>query len=277
VDVINRGWVLTPDQSYEQTQKIITFDIELEANLIDRKLKTKEMLHRCFFMSQCVKVLNFDYEVYIPYVEKLNVLLPNTQLNVRRDKNKLFNLIKIITLWNQFNRKSFKIEDDTYLLAEYTDLKMALQICEEMFIDIVLHLDPTKRAILDYMEATEMVEVKSKNSQEQSSLYDNYGGEHTRTEVKERGYSITELHSDICDQISISRATMKRKLDDLFYEGYLLREKPKGRFSYKKIRDYSLINVLRLEEIEDEINEVVKNSYMYYAIKTKEVNEDDEF
>ena len=271
VDVVNRGWVLVPDQSYEQTQNIITFDIHSEKHLIERKLQLKEMDNRCFFISQCVKLLNFDYDVFIPYIDKLDVLLPNTQLNVRRDKNKLFNLIKIICIWNQKNRRGFKIDDDNYLIAEYIDLKMALQICENLFINLVLHLDDIKKTILDYMMVMETVAIKVKTT----GAIDTFGNTSSPTTKQvEKRYTITEIYQDINEETSVSRSTIMRKMDSLFYEGYLLREKTKGKLFYTKLRDYSLVNALRLNEIEEEINSIVDQQYNYYSNKTGVILQD---
>jgi len=278
IDVINRGWVLTPDQSFVQTQKIIKFDIASEKNLIERKLQKKEMDNRCFFISQCVQSLDFDFEVFIPYVEKLEVLLPSTQLNVRRDKNKLFDLIKIITLWNQKNRQFFEIGEEKYLLAEYTDLKMALGMCQDLFVNLVLHLDDTKKSILDFMEEFVLVDV---DELKLAPILDNYGGSESSSRpgtVKEQDvkYTITQLYEEIQTFESISRKTVKRKMDDLFYEGYLLREKEGGKYFYSKLKDYNLVNILDLDNIQEEIDSIVEQTYIYYSNKTKELLSDEE-
>jgi hypothetical protein len=276
VDMVNRSWVLNPDQSYEQTQKVTTFDINNEINLIERDIQRKEIDHERFFISQCITLLekDFNYKVMIPFIKKLEVLLPSTQLNVRRDKNKLFNLIRIITLWNQNNRKSFKMNDDNYLLAEYTDLKMALQICQEMFINLVLHLDDTKRTILDYMAVMDEVRAE-KVGVEQKNITSAFGNQSESKNVESSAYTITEILEDIRDELSISRSTLKRKLDDLFYEGYLVRTKPKGRLLYQKLRDYNLVNVLKLDDIEDEVSSMVEQTFNYYNNLNEEVLDDE--
>lgn len=271
-DIISRSWVLNPDESHQQTRDIIKFEIDNEKNLIERKITEKKIEEKCFFISQCVQSLRMDYtDIFIPYIDKLDILLPDNKLNVRRDKTKLFNLIKIITLWNQFNRRIIVIGEEEYLLAEYTDLRMALEICQDLFVNLVLQIDFIKKGILDYMIDIELI------AKTHSTDVLSYGTQKERIEIKHieknKKYTITEIHEEINSDQSVSRRTIQRKLNDLFYDGYLLREKENGKYYYSKLRDYNLINMIELNTIKEEINSIVDQTYIHYSNKTYEMLE----
>ncbi len=72
--------------------------------------------------------------------------------------------IKVITIWNQKSRHLVEMGDMHLLFAEYEDLEMALEVCQDLFIDLVLHVDEIKRAILDFMVETELVDIPVKQT-----------------------------------------------------------------------------------------------------------------
>jgi len=280
-DIESRSWMLVPDQTYEQTRKVIKFYIDKEKTLIDRVLTEKEIKNRCFFISKCIEKLDFGYDIYIPYIEQLEVLLPEIKLNVRRDREKLFNLIKIITLWNQYNRRSLELNGTKFLFSEYTDLKMSLEICQDLFINLVLHIDDIKRHILDFMG----VQKKGDKKPVENNSIMNYSGDdellvaqelfkqkYIETEVVNK-FTVTEIYEEINTKATVSRKTVSNKLHDLFYEGYLLQEKEKNKYYYTKIRDYNLIKMLNLDEIQEKINGITDQAYIFYSNKTGEILE----
>lgn len=266
-DLIDRSWVLTPDEKHEQTKRIINFTLDNERDLIDRKIKEKAMNFKCFFVSQVVRYMDFDYTVYISYLDKIKGLFPYEFLNVRRDVKKLIQIIKIITIWNQKNRRMIEMDEMRILFAEYEDLEMALEVCEDLFINLVLHVDEIKRAILDFMIEYEMVRVPVKQSQNIAS-FTMVSQTQTNKEVEQdKPYSITEIFEELREDMGVSRKTVKRKLNDLFYEGYVGRTKPKSMYLYSKKRDYNLIEAIKLPEMKDEINGLVDQKYIFYANK----------
>jgi len=263
IDVINRSWVLNPDQTPKQTKKILNHHLSVEANLIEHDISKNKKLSECFFISQCIKCLDFNFDIYIPYVQKLESLFPVQFLNVRRDFNKLLMLIKILALWNQKNRDCFDIGKKRYLIANYTDLKMALEISEDLFINLVMHIDDIKRGILDFMEAIELKDVEAYNPESKSR-------EPTVTE-ENKYYTITEVFEELRDEYGVSRKTILRKMNDLFYEGYLLREKQGSAYKFHKLRNYNIIESLELNNLKEEIEIIVEQKYIFYKNKSEEL------
>lgn len=262
IDVINRSWVLVPDQTTKQTNEILDHHLKMEANLIEHNISRKKRMNQCEFIAQCVKCIDFNFEVYIPFVQKLKTLFPVQYLNVRRDFNKLLMLIKILALWNQKNRDCFEISDKKYIIANYIDLEMALEISEKLFINLVLHIDEIKRSVLDFMEDKIEVELESFQSHIDDKL---------TTSETDRYYSITEVFEELRIAHSISRKTIQRKMTNLFHEGYLLREKQGSAYKFHKLRSYNLVEGLKLYKIREEIESLVEQKYIYYKNKSEEI------
>lgn len=279
-DIVNRSWVLIPDERHIQTEKVINFTLDNEELLIDRSIKEAKVENKCFFIGQCIKCLDFDYEVYISYSTHLKEIFPCKSVSERRDVNKLIHLIKIITLWNQFNRKSVEIGSKRFLFAEYEDLEMALAISQKLFIDLVLQIDEVKRLILDYCREIEVVEVMPLVKREAQKNLDGMLElefeevnpiENKPVEVKK--YTVTEVYEALRSEIGVKRRTVYRKMNDLFYEGYLLKEKNGSKYEYSKIKDYNVIEALDLKNKKEEITLFVNQLYEFYKNKNKELLE----
>lgn len=272
-DLIERSWVLTPDEKHEQTKRIIDFTLENETGLIERKVKEKSIDTKCYMISQVIRYMDFEYTVYIGFLDKIKGLFPYEYLNVRRDVKKLLQIIKIVTIWNQKNRRMIEIDNVRILFAEYEDLEIALEVCEDLFINLVLHVDKIKRAILDFMVDYETVVVPGK-----LNISSFASGSHTQETKKEieqdKMYTITEVFEDLRDDMGVSRRTVQRKLNDLFYDGYVVRVKPKNTYLYSKKRNYNIIEAINLPDMKEEINDLVDQKYIFYANKTEEILDD---
>jgi len=270
VDLINRSWVLNPDQSYDQTSAVIDYHLDVQKNLIDREIHKKEVMQDCYFIAQAIKNLDFGYDVYVAYLDRLRALFPSDYLNVRRDVSKLINLIKIITLWNQKNRRIITIGDKKYLFAEYFDLKEALEISQKLYINLVLHIDETKKNILDFMEYMELKDI-SRGKKEVTEFFADGTTAGPKIEEVNRWYSISEVYDELRGDKSLSRRTVQRKLEELYYDGYLFRDKVKGKWAFKKLKEYDLIESIKLPDIMESIIGDIEQKYIYYSGQTEEM------
>lgn len=274
IDIINRSWILTPDQKHEQTKRIIDFTIDSYKYKIDRTIKEKQVLNKAYLIGQSTKVLEWDYIVFIPYIEKLRSLFLYQFLNIRRDINKLTHLIEIITIWNQFNRRFVKIGMERYLFSEYEDLELALEIAHDLFIDLILHIDDTKKLILNCFK--DIIEInKPTITQKSIGSFIEDVIESDSQEVKEETtvnkLTITEVTETLKEHLGISRRTVARRMEDLFYEGYLYREKIKAKFYYSKIKGYNIIEALKLKDMKEEIDDLVNLKYGFYKDASEEL------
>lgn len=281
IDLVNRGWILIPDQTHDQTNEVINFKFKSIRYKIDRKVKDKFVVNQCFLIAQSIKVLDWNYEVFIPYINKLRDLFPKEYLNVRRDVNKLTHLIEVITLWNQFNRRVVKIGQIRYLFSEFKDLELALEISLDLFINLMLHIDDSKRKILDLFDS--IIEVNNQTKKKtvtQKTLDQTLFLERNKKIEKENfdknkddALTITEVYLKLRLKLGISRRTTQRRMNDLFYEGYLYREKVKGSFYFSKLKDYNILKALNFENLEAEIDDIVEIQYNFYNNTDEEMLE----
>jgi DNA primase len=174
-DNISRCFVLAVDESMSQTRRIIEYQNNVAAGIID---KQKEKQVRSF-LQDCMRLLK-PYEVVNPYANKLQ--LPQEAHKIRR-LNELYQcLVKQITLLNQYRRKQ---DDKGRLISEKEDLQQA---CEIMFDSILLKVDELDGSLRQFYEKLkEYVQQKSK-SQSGSNDFN-------RFEVREAtGVSKTQQH-----------------------------------------------------------------------------------
>lgn len=127
-DNISRCFLIAVDESHEQTMRIINYQNELSAGLIDKE----EQKRAVSFVQNCIRLLK-SYEVINPYANKIK--LPPTAHKIRRLNELYQSFVKQITLLNQYQRKTDK---QGRLITERADLQTA---CDILFESIVLKVD----------------------------------------------------------------------------------------------------------------------------------------
>jgi DNA primase len=127
-DNISRCFLIAVDESREQTMRIINYQNELSAGLIDKE----EQKNKTIFVQNCIRLLK-SYEVINPYANKIK--LPEQAHKIRRLNELYQSFVKQITLLNQYQRKQDK---QGRLITEKQDLQTA---CDILFESIVLKVD----------------------------------------------------------------------------------------------------------------------------------------
>ncbi len=253
-DLINRSWTLVPDQSYKQTKDIIDFQIKKQENKIEEDLIELTINKKGKFIQNALSLLDNNLTPYIAYAKHLEPLFSQKNLRIRRDVSKIYNLIGIITLFNQKNRKTLEIKETgkTYIFSEYKDLCLALKIAKDYFLEITQDLDQLKKDILDFMKFDGIEEEDDKTDE---VIYRNY-------KVRDISDEMSELKKSACDN------TIRNKLKSLTYDSFVETfSKGKGKATeYKKLKDYDKLDI-NLEELKDEIDELVKKEYDYHSNK----------
>ncbi|KKL13011.1 hypothetical protein LCGC14_2530020, partial [marine sediment metagenome] len=192
IDVINRAWVLTINEKQDQTIGIMKDKRTKKKDNIKRSLQKTKKFEEAKLISKTYKYLDWDLEVHIPYIERLEVLFPeNPAIHLRRDDDKLYDLIEILALFNQKIREIVKIGENKFIFANYEDLELALKVGQEIFSNQLFHIDEIKKAILN--------------------AFDN-----------KDTYSITEMTQYLKTEFGTERKTIGRKLFALGDEGYLM-------------------------------------------------------
>ncbi len=138
-DNISRSFLIAVDEGKEQTLKIIRYQNELSAGMID-KTEQKKVSQ---FIQNCIRLLK-PYEVINPYANKIQ--LPESAHKIRRLNELYQSFVKQITLLNQYQRKQDK---QGRLITETTDLQTA---CEILFDSIVLKVDELDGSLRQFFE-----------------------------------------------------------------------------------------------------------------------------
>ena len=138
-DNISRSFLIAVDESKEQTLKIIRYQNEVSAGMIDPQEQKKTSQ----FIQNCIRLLK-PYEVINPYANKIQ--LPESAHKIRRLNELYQSFVKQITLLNQYQRKQDK---QGRLITETTDLQTA---CEILFESIVLKVDELDGSLRQFFE-----------------------------------------------------------------------------------------------------------------------------
>lgn len=138
-DNISRSFLIAVDESKEQTLKIIRYQNEMSAGLIDKAVQKKVSQ----FIQNCIRLLK-PYEVINPYANKIQ--LPESAHKIRRLNELYQSFVKQITLLNQYQRKQDK---QGRLITETEDLQTA---CEILFESIVLKVDELDGSLRQFFE-----------------------------------------------------------------------------------------------------------------------------
>lgn len=125
---MSRCFLVAVDESHEQTLRIIKYQNDKAAGLINRQ-KEKEIRE---FLRNCMRLLQ-PYEVVNPFANKID--LPKEAHKIRR-LNDLFQCyVKQVTILNQYQRSK---DPQGRLITEKADIATAIEI---MFDSIILKVD----------------------------------------------------------------------------------------------------------------------------------------
>ena len=138
-DNIGRCFVIAVDESREQTLRIIRYQNDKAAGMIDGH--TEERIKG--FLQNCMRLLQ-PHEVVNPYANKIN--LPEDAHKIRRLNELYQSFVKQITLLNQYQRKR---DGQGRLVTEKEDLQTA---CEIMFESIVIKVDELDGSLRQFYE-----------------------------------------------------------------------------------------------------------------------------
>jgi len=138
-DNISRCFVIAVDESKEQTLRVIHYQNNVAAGIVDKK-KEKDIKE---FLQNCMRLLK-PYEVVNPFANRIT--LPEEAHKIRR-LNELYQcLVKQITLINQYQRKK---DEQGRLISTKEDLQAA---CEIMFESILLKVDELDGTLRQFYE-----------------------------------------------------------------------------------------------------------------------------
>lgn len=138
-DNISRCFVIAVDESREQTKRVIHYQNNVAAGLVDKK-KERDIRE---FLQNCIRLLK-PYEVVNPFANRIT--LPEEAHKIRR-LNELYQcLVKQITLLHQYQRQQ---DGQGRLISAKEDLQAA---CAIMFESILLKVDELDGSLRQFYE-----------------------------------------------------------------------------------------------------------------------------
>jgi DNA primase len=138
-DNISRCFVVAVDESREQTLKVIQYQNEKSAGLIDSR-KEKEVKT---FLQNCMRLLQ-GLEVINPYANRIH--LPKEAHKIRRLNELYQSFVRQITLLHQYQRKR---DERGRVISTIEDLRSA---CDILFESIVLKVDELDGSLRQFYE-----------------------------------------------------------------------------------------------------------------------------
>lgn len=138
-DNMSRCFLVAVDESQEQTLRIIQYQNNKAAGLIDttKEKEIREFLRNCMRLLQPLQVVN-------PFANKID--LPSEAHKIRRLNDLFQSYVKQVTLLNQYQRKK---DVQGRLITDKEDVKTAIEI---MFDSIILKVDELDGSLRDFYE-----------------------------------------------------------------------------------------------------------------------------
>jgi hypothetical protein len=145
-----RGWVLNPDESEEQTKRILAFKAKLKEQENEVILNLRQMTDADWsrqVIAEVARLIEY-HPVIIPFPESMIALLSVKNLRVRGDIDKLYALVALTSLIYQ--RRLPRLGDA--IIAMPWVLERALSIAYEPVVTMTMQLDKRTRTLLQLMK-----------------------------------------------------------------------------------------------------------------------------
>jgi DNA-binding MarR family transcriptional regulator len=188
-----RAWVVNPDESEEQTNRILKFKAKLKEQENEVKLGLRKRTDYDFASAVLRKIVEKveAKEVVVPYPNALTELLSAKTLRARGDYDKVYTLIPLVALLYQRQLPTLKGK----LVATPRICVEALEIGLEPLTTMTTDLDVRIRKVV--------VALKGKGI------------------TKKGDYVKRETRADVAKELGVSEKTVSRYLDQMEEKGYL--------------------------------------------------------
>lgn len=143
-ETLNRTFLIQADESEEQTERIIEYQLESYSSLLVNNDWKEELAHLTAFFEKYRQLAHQIKDIALPFGDKLKGKIPVENLTIRRDLPKILSLTAVIAFIHSSNRHRIQYNEgenfitssfgDTEkrfmytILAEPDDFKEALQI-----------------------------------------------------------------------------------------------------------------------------------------------------
>ena len=231
-----RVWILSIDESEDQTRRILRFQAEREAYpRAVGGLSVKDSVREALSKLRKVKIL-------IPYARFID--FPHARIRARRDFPKLLTLIKVSAYLHQYQRPRVIVGDEEFVVATFADYHIAYTLASRVLRPTILGLPEGVLRVYDVCKKLSSLSV----------------------EITSR--SVTE-------ECNYSQSTVRKYLNQLVKARLLLKDESQREHIYTVIedREVGLSGIHKLEErfgekeLEKWIKRVQANEIRYEEVR----------
>ena len=153
---VRRAWILNPDESKEQTERIAKWkaNFEFEKSEVTLGLRKETSFDHAFRVLRAVAKKLETKSVVLPFPEALTKLLGYEKLRMRGDYDKFFSLIKLHALLHQRTLPILKgVGGHEAILAFPNQAFEALKIAEKPYVTMASELEQRSRSLISVLES----------------------------------------------------------------------------------------------------------------------------
>ena len=179
----------------------------------------------------------------IPYADEVQRIFKSTFLKLRRDHKKFFKLIKIVTALNYKIRDWYEYEGHKILLSHPKDLETAMDIGNDIFINMSQNLTP---------EMIKVIECLNDFTQREYLRAEELEADLTMVKTN---FKTSEIHRKFCrrEDYRKSYRSFRNLLNSLVDHGWFSKQKDGNSNTYKLDRNPSF-ELITFADLEDECN-----------------------
>jgi hypothetical protein len=243
-EFLNRAWILETDLTKEQTDNITNYTVATVRSVKDSLQRQKEYGQMRKVIREALTVIKVEYDftaVEIPYADKVQRIFKSTFLKLRRDHKKFFKLIKIITALNYKIRDWYEYEGHKILLSHPKDLETAMDIGNDIFINMSQNLTP---------EMIKVIECLNDFTQREYLRAEELEADLTTVKTN---FKTSEIHREFCrrEDYRKSYRSFRNLLNSLETYGWFSKQKEGNSNTYKLERNPSF-ELVTFEDLEEE-------------------------
>jgi hypothetical protein len=151
---LRRNWIFNPDESPDQTDRILKWKAnhEMESNEVKLGIKPYTSVEWSNEVLRGVVKKLEPLDVLVPFPLTLTELLNNSVLRVRGDYDKIIAFVKLYCLLNQSKLSKMKIKDNNFVVATPEACVEALSIVQQPLMSMTLNLEKRSQGLIEALE-----------------------------------------------------------------------------------------------------------------------------
>jgi len=151
---VRRNWILNPDESEEQTAKVLEWKARYKQELNEVALGIKQFTSLDYskeVLSQLVKQLE-PCTIIVPFPKALTELLNNKVLRVRGDYDKIMAFVELYCFLNQNRLPKKEVNGKKIVFAKPQICLEALKIVQQPLVNMTISLEKRTQKLIEILK-----------------------------------------------------------------------------------------------------------------------------